>query len=192
MAQGVDYSFDRPSPEAIKEAGYSFAGRYLAPNRAKALSKAEADLLIRAGLDIFCVWQAYGDWEHDLSGGRDQGIVHAQQAAQQLRECGGPAESPIYFAVDFDAQKAQLPTVGRYFQGVAQVLGVHRTGAYGGINTLKFLFDQHLISYGWQTYAWSRGKWDPRAQLRQVEMGKVDNAAVDFNVAQNADFGQWH
>ncbi len=34
MKQGIDYSFDRPSPQAVRRAGYSFVVRYLAPEAA--------------------------------------------------------------------------------------------------------------------------------------------------------------
>ncbi|GAB6902166.1 DUF1906 domain-containing protein [Kineosporia succinea] len=193
MKQGIDYSFDRPSPQAVRRAGYSFVVRYLAPEGSgKALTRSEAGQLRAAGLDVVCVWQAYGDWKHDLSGGRAKGAEHATRAAERLAACGGPAAAPIYFAVDFDPRPAQLDTIAGYAQGVAQVLGLARTGVYGGITTITHLFDQQLITYGWQTRAWSRGRWDDRAQLRQVEVeSRLDGAAVDLDTAHAPDFGQW-
>jgi hypothetical protein len=74
------------------------------------------------------------------------------------------------------------------------VLGVARTGAYGGIQQLKRLFDAHKIAWGWQTLAWSAGQWEPRAQLRQVRTGLTApvGGPYDIDEAQVADFGQWH
>ena len=48
---------------------------------------------------------------------------------------------------------------------------------------------------GWQTYAWSYGQWDARAQLRQVLNSVSVGGSVgccDKDVAVAADYGQWH
>ena len=42
-----------------------------------------------------------------------------------------------------------------------------RTGAYGGVRPISYLFSTGRIGYGWQTYAWSGGAWDGRAKLEQ-------------------------
>ena len=70
------------------------------------------------------------------------------------------------------------------------MLGRSRTGAYGGYWVIKRLFDAHKIAWGWQTYAWSGGNWDSRAQLRQIQNG-IDNGNEDKDEAVAADFGQW-
>jgi hypothetical protein len=193
MARGIDYSFDRPSPVSLKSAGYAFVCRYLSVSgSAKNLTKAEAKKLTAAGLKIVCVWEHYGDWAHDLKGGRASGVSQAKTAAGEFKACGGPSGKPIYFAVDFDASAEQLVTVGHYFQGVAAEIGLKRVGAYGGYATIKHLFDAGLITYGWQTLAWSGGKWDARAQLRQVAVEQtIHGAAADLDVSHAADFGQW-
>ena len=77
-----------------------------------------------------------------------------------------------------------------YFDGVASVIGRSRTGAYGGYHVIKELFDNGKITWGWQTYAWSNGLWDKRAQLRQVLNG-IDGGDVDKDLGVAADFGQW-
>ena len=46
-----------------------------------------------------------------------------------------------------------------------------RTGAYGGYYVIKRAFDAGKITWGWQTYAWSGGQWDARAQFRQTSNG---------------------
>jgi hypothetical protein len=64
-------------------------------------------------------------------------------------------------------------------------------------------FNDGLVGYGWQTYAWSSGQWDDRALLRQVENNVAFGPAiVDHNQAAywasatqtlgpSDDFGQW-
>lgn len=190
---GVDYSMSRPGATALRAAGYTFACRYLAAGSAstaaKALTKAEADGLRASGVDLV------SNWEISASAalkGRSQGVIDAQRAASLHTAFGGPAGRPIYFSVDFNATAAQQAAINAYFDGVASVLGLARTGAYGGYWVISRLFNAGKIRWGWQTYAWSGGQWDSRAQLRQVQNGiKVNGADCDKDQAVTVDFGQW-
>ena len=102
-----------------------------------------------------------------------------------------PGDRPIYFSVDFDATPQQgRAAIDAYFDGVASVLGRARTGAYGGYYVIKRLFDDGKITWGWQTYAWSGGQWDPRAQLRQTQNGvTVAGSSCDIDVATTTTSG---
>lgn len=72
------------------------------------------------------------------------------------------------------------------------MLGVARPGVYGGLRQVGAMFDAGLVSYGWQTYAWSAGQWDSRAQIQQYRNNQViGGVSVDFDRATTADFGQW-
>jgi hypothetical protein len=186
---GIDYSFSHPSPSAIRAAGYTFVCRYLSRNPAKNLTEDEADELVAAGLDIVCNWEASAS---AALNGYAQGVTDAQQAQSQATGAGMPGTRPIYFSVDFDASAAQQPAINAYFDGVASVVGPARTGAYGGYHVIQRLFNAGKIVWGWQTYAWSGGFWDNRAQLRQVQIGiTVGGADCDANEARVTDFGQW-
>lgn len=194
MAVVIDYAWVRPGVTVLKEAGAVAVCRYFSwlPN-GKCLTRSEADTLRAGGIDIVSNWEFFGDWANDYSGGRANGRIHAQEAQRQHLACGGPAGRPIYFSTDFDATGGQLPTVADYYRGVADVIGLDRTGAYGGYRTIKYLFDAGVIRWGWQTYAWSGGQWDSRAQLRQVR-NSVKLAGVfdvDINETRQADYGQW-
>lgn len=82
--------------------------------------------------------------------------------------------------------------MAEYFKGVASVIGLKRTAAYGSYKVIKYLFDNRLISYGWQTYAWSYEQWEPRAHIRQYQNGvNLAGHEVDYNESMAADFGQW-
>ena len=102
-----------------------------------------------------------------------------------------PDGRPIYFSIDFDAQPSQQSAINAYFDGVASVLGRDRTGAYGGYGPISRLFDDGKIKWGWQTYAWSDGQWDARAQLRQFLNGIGPGGGEDEDRSTVADFGQW-
>jgi MYXO-CTERM domain-containing protein len=184
---GVDYSFARPSPASITAAGYTFVVRYSSNDPGKNLSASEAQSLEQAGLDIVCNWE---DGAMNALSGYNQGVTDAQTANAQTLADGMPSGRPIYFSIDFDEDSSQAGAVDAYFQGVASVIGLSRTGAYGGYYAINQLFNAGDITFGWQTYAWSSGMWDSRAQLRQIQNG-VDNGQEDEDEGMVADFGQW-
>lgn len=192
-ATGVDYSFARPSPGGLHGEGYTFACRYLSPPpNSKNLSKSEADALWAAGVDVVANFE---EGATNALNGHGQGVTDATIADGQSQADGIPAGRPIYFSVDFDAQPGDFAAIDAYFDGVASVIGEGRTGAYGGYAIIQHLFDAGKIRWGWQTYAWSNGAWDARAQLRQVQndiTAAGDSACCDLDQAQAADFGQWH
>jgi hypothetical protein len=189
--RGLDYAWSRPSsPQALRSAGYSFVARYLSYDTSgKNLSAGEARDLFAAGVDVVANWE----WgANDALSGFSTGQKQARDAAAQAAAAGMPADRPIYFSVDFDASPGQQAAIDSYFDGVASVLGVDRTGAYAGYYVIQRLFDHGKIKWGWQTYAWSGGQWEPRAQLRQIQNGvRVAGADCDIDQAVSADFGQW-
>ena len=193
--KGVDYSFARPSPAGLHNEGYSFVARYYSYDNSgthgKILFAPEAQALIGAGLDIVSNWEYAAD---DALNGFSAGVNDAREAEAQAAAAGAPADRPIYFSVDFDATPAQQTPINSYFDGVASVIGLARTGAYGGYYVIQRLFDANKIKWGWQTYAWSGGQWDTRAQLRQVQNGITaagDSACCDEDVSEADDYGQW-
>jgi hypothetical protein len=188
--QGVDYAWGHPRPQVLAQQGYRFACRYLSRDASKNLTAGEAAALHAAGVATVSNWEAVPGAPRN---GYSQGVRDAQEAASQHLACGGPGNRPIYFSVDFPATADELGgPVTEYFRGVASVLGVARTGAYGGVATISYLFDRGLIRWGWQTYAWSAGRWDGRAQLRQVRNGvSIDGADCDVDESTAGDFGQW-
>lgn len=195
VAQGVDYAFSHPSIASLVAGGKSFAVRYLYPFSqnpgTKNLTRGEADQL-NAALTHGVV-SNYESYAERAAEGFAAGVADARAADAQHRACGGPPDRPIYFSVDFDPVASQYPGIGDYFRGVISVIGLARTGAYGSYNMIKWLFDQRLIVWGWQTYAWSAGQYDERCQLSQDKNGvPMGGGEVDLDAAHAADFGQWN
>jgi hypothetical protein len=198
MIEGIDYAWAHPVPAALVAAGKRFACRYLSRDPGKNLTAAEAQQLHAAGIATVSNWEAASGAARN---GYAQGVADAQAAAAQHAAAGGPADRPIYFSVDFDVPDfapgsadpaAKLGAVAGYFRGVASVIGVARTGAYGGFWAISRLFDAGLIRWGWQTFAWSGGHWDARAQIQQYSNGvTVGGADSDLDRATVADYGQW-
>jgi hypothetical protein len=187
-----------PEIAGLKAAKVEFACRYLSHDASKNLTFAQAKRLAFAGIDLVVVWETAAN---RALGGRTAGVSDAQAALTQAMGCGMPAGCPIYFAVDFDETQEQAKAVAEYFRGVHSVLdfagpaGMPHpvpVGVYGGYWSVRRLFNAGLVRYGWQTYAWSGGQWERRAQLRQYSNGHmVAGVSCDFNRAAANDFGQW-
>ncbi len=193
VAKGVDYSWARPSPSGLKSGGYTFACRYLSHDTSgKNITAAEAKALWAAGVDVVANFE---DSATNALSGYNQGVADAKYAESLANGAGIPSGRPIYFSIDFDATPGDQTAINAYFDGVASVIGLARTGAYGGYYPIERLFNAGKIKWGWQTYAWSGGQWDSRAQLRQVQNGITaggDANCCDEDEAVASDYGQWH
>ncbi|MFJ9895982.1 peptidoglycan-binding protein [Streptomyces sp. NPDC091280] len=193
---GIDYSDASLTAASVAAAGYGFVCRYLSwlPN-SKVLTLSEAQALTAADLGIVSNWESDGlqSWQSSVpSDPYSQGVGHATEAQRQALANGMPSSRPIYFSVDFDLQSSMYSALNSYFDGIASVIGRSRTGAYGGYHVIKELFDNGKIAWGWQTYAWSSGNWDSRAQLRQVQNDiTVAGHDADLDQAMASDYGQW-
>jgi peptidoglycan hydrolase-like protein with peptidoglycan-binding domain len=185
----LDYAWGRPSVASLHAAGVTGVVRYLSHDATgKNLSNAEAHLLMSASppIDVAVIWESTAN---RVNSGRTGGVADAVDALAQAHSFGMPTGRPIFFACDYDAGPDACTN---YLRGAASVIGLGRVGLYAGYVPIVSAFDKKLITYGWQTYAWSGGRWDVRAQLRQYSnshlVGGVD---VDYNKATRADWGGW-
>lgn len=199
MELGLDYT-NGPPPDKIKAAGRTFVCRYVGyfqgydiskidTPQGKVLTPSEARANSQAGIATVSNYE----WTAERAlQGPSAGSWDAQTADKIHRACGGPPTRPIYFSVDFNAIAAQTPAIISYFKGVASVIGLGRTGAYGPYEVIKALFDAGAITWGWQTYAWSNGQWDERAHIQQYQNSQtLAGASVDYDRSMQSDFGQW-
>ncbi len=158
----------------------------VATQQGKVLTPGEAQALSQHGIALVSNWE----WSANRAlQGHDAGVWDGGTAAKIHHACGGPSDRPIYFSVDVDvAEQAVLD----YFKGVASAIGLHRTGAYGSYRVLHELFNAGAITWGWQTYAWSGGVWEPRAHIQQYSNNmSLAGHSVDYNRSIKSDFGQW-
>jgi hypothetical protein len=177
----------RPGAAAIKAKGYTFVARYLSHSPAKNLSASELADLRESGLAIVLVWETKAD--RALSG-RGGGFQDATEALAQAQALGMPNDTPLYFAVDFDAQESQQGAVTDYLRGAGDVLGAERVGVYGGYQVVKRCLDAKVATYAWQTVAWSHGKMDARIHIFQTA-GTDFHGQVDINIAKQDHIGEW-
>lgn len=193
VREGIDLSGPYPTAAAMKAAGRDFVVRYARKTGSldKQITAAEAAYWRANGIDVAIVDEAGAARALD---GFAAGAADARSAVAAIKAVGGPADGgKIYMAVDFDASAAQISgPVRAFIEGAASVLGAARTGVYGSYDVVRYMLDNGVCRYAWQTYAWSGGLWDPRAQLRQYLNGQtLGGVAVDYNRATVVDFGQW-
>lgn len=181
---GIDYSFSRPSPALLASRGVKHVGRYL-HDSSKGLTRSEYDGLRAAGINVWLIFERDGK---ELLGGFSAGVECANIAEGQRNSLGLPAQ-PIYFNVDYDAPDSDMPKILDALAGVASVIGAGRVGLYGSYRVIKAAFDAGKIAWGFQTYAWSAGQWEARAQLQQWANGQW-GGTVDFTRAMTAEYGQ--
>ena len=193
MAYGVDYSFyPHPSVSALKAAGVRFVGRYVSPDpgsdtSGKNLLPGEFKALTGAGLSIILYAESYAA---RMKEGAPAGKADAQHFAAVTKALGAPG-AVMYCAADWDATPGDQPAINNYLTAVAGVLGINRTGIYGGFYPVKRALDAGKARYAVQTVAWSGGQWDPRAQVRQQLYVNVGGAQCDVLTSMKPDYGQW-
>ncbi len=188
MSNGLDFAWHNALDYGqFLQQGYSFVARYLSHDDGKNLHRDEASAWLAQGIDIVLVWETTANRAED---GFATGQQDANDAVAQAAGCGAPANVPIFFAVDEDTTVG--PHITAYAQGFVSVIGVARTGVYGSFDVVRGCFDAGLVAYGWQTYAWSNGQWDPRAHLRQVQNGvNALGTSSDLDQTTGPDYGQW-
>jgi LysM repeat protein len=178
--KGVDFSYDPPMGAELQAAGITAAMVYITdPDPAagnKGITQARWDDLGRHGVAMGLVWEL---GNAAVLAGFDQGVADAKNAQANLNALRGPANRrPIYFAIDFDIQPGQYAKAEAYFHGVATVIGLSRTGAYGHDAILDHLTGRGVITFRWQTYAWSKGVRDASNHVLQYDNGQALGAAT--------------
>ncbi|CRZ17297.1 DUF1906 domain-containing protein [Mycolicibacterium neworleansense] len=214
--QLVDFAHRLVQPEQIKSAGFGGALVYVSELRPgatfdfKPVTRDYADRLRGAGLQVVSCYQ-FGKpgWPtpSDFTRGYDGGVADAQTAVGLHTAAGGPPSAPIFFSVDEDIDASTWKSQAvQWFRGINSVLGVGRTGIYGGRRQCGWAIADGVIGsssspghrWAWQTKAWSRGEREPAAVLFQREVVTasdpgfvIDGIHVDVNDVLAADFGQW-
>lgn len=191
MPEGVDLSFSRPGGKLLAEHGKSFVGRYLFPNPGgpghKGITEAEFNDYDDHGVLVFFIYEGIAG---GMRRGYNEGVADAKRADTQLKQLSRPDnDRPIYFAKDYDGSLGGNEQA--YLKGVAAVLGHARTGIYGGFEAIEQAFEHGLVSWGFQTYAWSGGRVSSHANVYQYHNGvQIAGSTVDLCRSLKDEYGQ--
>lgn len=185
MQQGIDCATPLTPELAAKfrADGCEFVCRYLVPNGWKALTRAEAEAISRAGMKVVSVFETSAD---RALGGYEAGLQDGTTALEVASKVGQPLGSCIYFAVDFEATLAQMWTVIDYFRGCREATTGYSIGAYGSYDVMIALGNAGACDKYWQTYAWSGNR---RADFINLFQWKNDVPANGIQVDHNTAFG---
>ncbi|EUA90047.1 hypothetical protein I551_3475 [Mycobacterium ulcerans str. Harvey] len=109
---------------------------------AKPITRRYADSLTAAGLVIVSNYQygkPGGSAPSDCTRGYAGGVADARTAWQLHTAAGGGQGAPVFFTVDEDINRDTWNRVAlQWFRGINSVLGVQRTGVYGGIDVCQW------------------------------------------------------
>nr|MCH9731168.1 DUF1906 domain-containing protein [Actinomycetes bacterium] len=144
----------------------------------------------------------------DFTRGYPGGIADARTGWQLHSAAGGGQSAPIFFSVDDDIDRETWNSVVLpWFRGINSVIGVQRTGIYGGIKACQWAAADGVIGrsrspghvWAWQTRSWSNGQIYPAAVLHQRIVATASNPGplvggteVDVNDVLAQDCGQWN
>ncbi|BBZ36478.1 DUF1906 domain-containing protein [Mycolicibacterium confluentis] len=216
-SQLIDFAAAQIPAEHIRAAGYAGVINYVSTSRpgsnfgAKPITRPYAESLVRAGLVIVSNFQygkPGGTAPSDFLRGGPGGVADAKTAWHLHTAAGGGQSAPIYFSVDDDIDRETwnnraLP----WFRGINSVIGVLRTGVYGGVKVCEWAIADGVIGqsrtpgkrWAWQTRSWSNGKIHPAAVLYQRVIDTasspgplVGGIRVDVNDVLAQDVGQWN
>ncbi|HEY0228839.1 MAG TPA: DUF1906 domain-containing protein [Mycobacterium sp.] len=215
--QLIDFAARQIPAQQIRAAGYRGVVNYVSESRpgssfgAKPIIRPYAYSLIAAGLVIVSNYQ-YGkpgsSAPSDFTRGYAGGIADARTAWQLHTAAGGGQGAPIFFTIDEDINRDTWNhTALQWFRGINSVLGVQRTGVYGGVRVCQWAAADGVVGSSstpgrrwlWQTRAWSGNQVHPAAVLYQSVVStasnpgpKVGGLEVDVNDVLAHDCGQWN
>src|ERR1700742_4121380 len=213
----IDFAMRQIPAQDIRAAGHSGVINYVSLSRpgssfgAKPITRAYAESLAAAGLAIVSNYQygkPGGSAPSDFTRGYAGGIADARTAWQLHTAAGGGQGAPIFFTIDEDINRDTWNRVAlQWFRGINSVLGVQRTGVYGGIDVCQWAATDGVIGssstagrrWAWQTRAWSGNQVHPAAVLYQRVVStssspgpRVGGLEVDVNDVLAPDCGQWN
>lgn len=186
-----DYSWARPKPAALVDAGCVGVIRYLGPgNKGRDIMPPERDALHGAGLGIGLVWEttttaALAGWQAGWSD-----FAAANRYADAL---GVPADHPIFFAVDTDVTPAQARgPVADTLRG-AMKASKRPVRPYGEFDVLEVLCGElRLVPCGWQCAAWSGGRKSVYRCMYQKWPPVMDDTVDHNDIGPMPNDFLWH
>ena len=227
-AQIIDADFDvTPYLARLKSAGVKTVGRYYDRgyssgigescyhHPSKTLTKAELAAIEHAGMSVYVVFQHCGaqclNFDSENKATADKGRKDAEAAAELARALHQPANTPVYFAIDFDPYPGSCalpaariwPSIDAYFAQINEVFAQTRwkVGVYGAGSTLQRMKASGKAKYFWLSTSlghsgsrefFNSGQWHVFQNLTEIKRSYAPNT-IDTNVANPSSpyFGQW-
>ncbi|MGB5925219.1 MAG: glycoside hydrolase domain-containing protein, partial [Dehalococcoidia bacterium] len=203
LPSGIDTATDvSGAVDCLRSKDILFVGRYFSTYTWKTIKREEAQKISAAGMYIVSIWQESANYPEYFS--YYQGKSDGKNAYEYAAEIGQSPNTPVYFAVDFDATSGHKQRILDYFRGVKdgyeeylkEYSVTYEIGVYGSYWVLYWLKEQGIATYFYQAYApgWSGGEnnkpW-PDYEIRQVSTPQtLCGIEVDHDDA-SSQFGGW-
>lgn len=194
---------------ALAADGRKVIGRYIGGGFWKRLKREEIEIITKAGMDIFPIYQTEGNHSGYFTSAK--GRTDAITAISNAQKLGFPANTIIYFCVDFDALETDIKNrILPYFEAVFKLfsdtehnLKNYKIGVYGARNVCIQVSDKgyavsSFVSDMSTGYSGNLGyllpsNWmfDQIATVKQTVNGstiEIDNLIVSKNYTKMAPF----
>lgn len=170
----------------LKSEGYAFAGRYLVPpGYSKALTKAEAEIILDAGVGLLLVWELEAE---RIRRGADTGRADGAYARSLARQIGAPQGTIIYFAADYGVPPADFGQIESYLRAAAAELGEYGCGVYGPYAVIEAMSARDVCRGYWQCVGWSGGKHSAaRTVYQRLWSGAAECVALAAKLGFSVD-----
>ena len=195
MAKGLDANQDMTdwAGQLVQE-GFGFVGRYINHGKSQPLTTSEAQHLSTEGLYLVSIYEKGSPTEAAYFT-IQRGAQDGNAAVQAAKATGQPTGTPIYFAVDYDADRCDLNTICDYFKNVfTTVRGAgYFVGVYGSGMVCKTLTEQGWVHYTWlaQSRGWAGyDDWHDSASIVQGAETTWHGIDVDLDTS-SGDAGGW-
>ena len=204
MPLAIDYSDARPSPAAIKAAGYSDVLRYVPTGFAgKDVSLPEIQEIHAAGLGIGFIWETTAQ---RATAGSPAGQEDGNICKSQLEKLKVSRGSPVFVNVgDFAATPDELNAIVGYYYQFRFALGsdtIFRCGAYATSYLIAHMVAQGQTGIWWQnaiddqgisgsvvnTHASMYQRTSPTKSIAGSKPGDYDEDAFGFGPVPDIPF----
>jgi hypothetical protein len=171
-----------------------FVARYYRDpaSRWPTLSVGEVHRLSSLGLKIVTVWEWHSGTPAYFS--YASGYYDGVSAYRQAYSVGQPADSAIYFAVDFNAGGYQLWQVDQYFRGVAAAFAAvsrgrpgYKVGVYGSGAVCDAVKRAGLARYSWLSSAKAWAGYETYADWNIRQGDRLPNLSFDHDSDEATD-----
>lgn len=174
MALGCDTAtaINASTIKTLVDGGYTFVCRYI--KGSYAITASEKKIITDAGLYVVSIWEKGNPTNVDYFTA-SQGTSDAEDAIEAAKDLGQPEDTPIYFAVDYDASDSDVRgAITKYLQAIKAVFAdqgyPYQLGLYGSGAVLSFF--QNTFTYTW--LAGSTG-WRGSKDFTNYAMKQYDN-----------------
>jgi hypothetical protein len=185
------------NPEPFRASGVTAVASYYFGGRSfkELLTREVAESLSREGFFNVAIFES-GSPTVPAYFMPDMARINGSRAAECGTMSGQEEHSPIYSAVDYDAQEQHLPVIGAYFaimQPFMKDAGLI-AGVYGNGLVCRYLMEKGYVSKSWlaESRGWTgHADWLPHADIVQVRSTVLHGVDVDLNYTAPSGGGGW-